>query len=275
MTKRILTLVVSVLVLGAPLAAQSTPNPGAVTGSVVDDSGKPVIHARIFINQALPANVARPAAPPVITGPHVITAMTDYQGNFISGHLAAGSYVACAQYAAQGLLDPCHWSTAAPNFTIAAGQTTAGVKITMTKGAIVTVHVDDPQHLLAPSPGAVQSDLRFQFVTAKGDRYDAVITAHNQTSRDHTVTLPFGAPVTLQVVVPDYSAESGSLYPGANRQGPGKRPGGDRHDCFEILRPPPAVSAKRHSGTGVGNRDQPSVQSPLHRKGRSKCVVAH
>ena len=85
----------------------------------------------------------------------------------------------------------------------------------MPKGAIVTVHVDDPQHLLTPAPGAIQSDLRFQFVTAKGDRYDAVITAHNATSRDHSVTLPFGAAVTLQVMSPALAIHDATGRPAA------------------------------------------------------------
>jgi hypothetical protein len=192
-----------VFTIAATLLSQTgVPTPGVVSGSVVDDAGKPVALARIFINQALPASTPRPAAPPVITGPHVITTMTDYQGNFVTGHLPAGNYVACAQYANQGLLDPCHWAASAPTFTITAGQTTSGVKITMARGSIVTVHVNDPQQLLSATANAVESDLRFQFVTAKGHRYDAVITAHTKTSRDHTVTLPFGTPVTLQVINP-------------------------------------------------------------------------
>ena len=89
------------------------------------------------------------------------------------------------------------------------------MKITMPKGAIVTVHVDDPQHLLTSAPGAIQSDLRFQFVTANGDRYDAVITAHNATSRDHSVTLPFGTAVTLQVMSPALAIHDATGRPAA------------------------------------------------------------
>ena len=83
----------------------------------------------------------------------------------------------------------------------------------MTKGAIVTVHVDDPRQLLSAANAAVQSDLRFQFVTAKGDRHDAVMTAHGKTSRDHSITLPFGAPMTLQVISPHLAIHDGTGRP--------------------------------------------------------------
>jgi hypothetical protein len=65
MSPRILILT-SLLTITVPLAGQY---PGTVTGTVVDDAGKPVVHARVFISRALPAATARPAAPPVITGP--------------------------------------------------------------------------------------------------------------------------------------------------------------------------------------------------------------
>lgn len=184
-----------------PLIAQL---PGSVTGTVVDDSGKPVIRARVFISQALPPTAARPAAPPVITGPHVITTMTDHNGQFLSGHLRPGIYVACAQYAPQGLLDPCHWSTSAPEFTVTAGQATTGVKIVMAKGAIIPIHVDDPHQLLAASSAkaAGQTDLQFHIVTAKGHRYIAPVIATSKNGRDHAITIPFGTSLNVQVISP-------------------------------------------------------------------------
>jgi hypothetical protein len=200
MQTKMTVIVTAALLINVSIMGQSTGQiPGSVSGTVVDDSGKPVVGARIFISQALPASAPRPAAPPVITGPHVITTMTDYRGMFMTGHLLAGDYIACAQAPAQAVLDPCHWAASAPEFTVTAGSTTAGVKITMAKGAIVPIHLNDPQQLLASVSAAAEPDVMFHIVTAKGHHYPAIIVAQSATSRDHAVTVPFGTPLTLQV----------------------------------------------------------------------------
>jgi len=193
---RIITLAV-LIGTGCPLAGQ---NPGSVTGTVVDDAGKPVARARVFIHAAFPPGTARrPVGPPVITGPFVISTMTDRTGAFQSGHLPAGKYVACAHPATQGLLNPCHWTLAAPEFTIIYGKTTTGVRISLAKGAIISIHVNDPRQLLAQAKGNAE-DLRFHLVTPKGHHYEAAIVGRDNSGQDHWITVPFGMPLTLKVV---------------------------------------------------------------------------
>jgi hypothetical protein len=188
-------LVIAVSVAPAALA------PGSATGTVVDGTAKPVTHARVFINKAFPPGIfKRPAAPPIITGPRAMTTVTDLTGTFSAGHLPPGQYVACAEYDGQGLLDPCHWATTSPTFTVVAGKTVSGVKITMAKGAVLQIHVNDPQQLLAPTKGGFAPDLVFHVVTAKGHHYQAPIVASTKTSRDHTITIPFATTLTLQAI---------------------------------------------------------------------------
>ena len=194
----------------APPPAGSTPaqtlpgNTGIVTGTVKDDSGKPVPYARVFLNQALP--VSAPASlrggNPVITGPQMASAIADVNGKF-TGFLPPGSYVACAQTTTPGLLDPCHWAANAPAFAVTKGQYSTGVNITMAKGAVIPIHIDDPHKLLdATASGPIAADCRFQIVTAKGFRHEAIVTARNGNGRDHVITVPFGTPLKLQVISP-------------------------------------------------------------------------
>jgi len=185
-----------------PSPLQQLPGPnGQANGSVVDDAGKPVAYARVFISQALPANAAHPTPPPVITGPQVSSAMAGATGQF-SAFLPPGNYVACAETSTPGLLDPCHFGSSAPTFSVTKGQILTGVKVVMAKGAVVPIHIADPNGLLMAPSGVIAPDCRVQVVTAKGYRYEAPITAHDATSRDHTITLPFGATVTVQVISP-------------------------------------------------------------------------
>jgi hypothetical protein len=189
---------------------------GSVTGMVVDDTGKPVVRARVFIQAGFPPGLAKqPAGPPVLTGPNVVTTMSDNKGAFSVGHLLTGHYVACAHPATQGLLNPCHWSATAPEFTIVAGKPAPAVKITLTKGAVLPIHVDDPQQLLAPVKGIMAGDLQFHIVTAKGTHHLAYIVATNKTSRDHSITVPFGTPVTVQVYSPHLVVNDSTGKPAA------------------------------------------------------------
>ena len=138
--------------------------------------------------------------PPVITGPHMTSAMTDSNGQFVA-FLPAGSYVACPETTTQGLLDPCRWSTSAPAFTVQSGTTTETSAV-MAAGAILPIHVADPNQLLTPVSGVIDPSCRFVMPTPHGYTYDAVIVNKSSTSRDHVITIPFGSALTMQVVCP-------------------------------------------------------------------------
>ena len=118
---------------------------GTVAGSVVDSTGRPVAGAHVLINHAPSIAAPHLSAPPVITGALVATAVTSSQGIFSVGALSPGQYIVCAEVSTPGLLDPCHWATSAPNVTVTAGATTAGVTVTMAAGAVVPIHISDPQ----------------------------------------------------------------------------------------------------------------------------------
>lgn len=190
---------VLMLLTATPAWAASTT--GAVEGSVVDDTGAPVGGAHVLINRALPAGSPHFTAPPVVTGPLAAGATADANGRFSVQALAPGEYVACAEASAPGLLDPCHWAASAPTFTVTAGNATADVDITMMRGAVIPIHVNDPQTLLQPVTGSsIAPDFQGHAVTGKGLHYRASVQNTSANNRDLAVTVPFGTAVTLQVV---------------------------------------------------------------------------
>jgi hypothetical protein len=77
----------------------------------------------------------------------------------------------------------------------------------MAKGAILPIHIDDPHQLLSTPKGALAADLHVQVVPAKGHHYEAIIVASSKNSRDHQITIPFGAPVSAQVVSPHLAVD--------------------------------------------------------------------
>jgi hypothetical protein len=153
-------------------------------------------------------------APPVITGPLAATVAADANGTFHADGLTPGQYIACAEATSPGYLDPCHWATSAPAFTVVAGQATSGVTITMAKGSVLHIHVDDPQQLLKPLTSAVDLDFQIHVVTPKGLHYRAPLQSSTAVARDHAITIPFGTPMNVRVLSAHYavSDQSGKAF---------------------------------------------------------------
>ena len=68
----------------------------------------------MLVNYAPRTNAPPSAASPVVTGPLAATTVTNSLGIFSLASLEPGEYVACAETTTPGLLDPCHWASAAP-----------------------------------------------------------------------------------------------------------------------------------------------------------------
>jgi hypothetical protein len=130
-----------------------------------------VAGARVPISYTPPLKFRVPA-PPAITAPLVAAIVADPDGSFHAGSLVPCQYIACAEAAAPGLLDPRHWSAAAPVFTVSAGRTISGVKIVMTKESVLRV------------------------------RYSAPIQSSAAAVRDVAITVPFDTPVDPRVLRP-------------------------------------------------------------------------
>lgn len=197
-------------------AAATLSDTGGVKGSVRDSSGKVIPGIiRVFISHALPVGAIKRAAPPVQTGPQVTARFADKEGNFSVGNLAPGVYIACAAASTPGYLDPCQWASSAPTFTITAGQIVPNLKIALAPGAVVPIRVNDSaQKSLKQKDEAVDGELQVQAVTSTGHHYHAVIVAQDDKGRDHSITVPYGMPVSFQVFSPrlTVSESSGKLF---------------------------------------------------------------
>jgi hypothetical protein len=179
----------------------------AVKGSVVDDSGKPVANAGVLISYAAPADALRSTPPPVLTGRLAAAAKSDSNGDFSVSQLTPGEYIACAE-GAPDLLDPCHWSASPTTFTVSGSQTVSGLKIVVAKGAVLSIHVNDPGGLLkSPSgvAGPVDFDLQLHIVTDRGLHHIVSITAQSANGRDYAITIPFDTPITLRILAAHFT----------------------------------------------------------------------
>jgi hypothetical protein len=156
----------------------------------------------VVLSLAFLPGTAKAAGPPTVTGPRIAVVTADLLGRFGAVAIPGGTYVACAQAPVEGFLDPCHWAAAAPGFALIAGEKLTGVTITMARGAVIPIHVNDPQGLLPAAVGPFNPSCRFDVVTAKGLHYPARIQAQSIGSEDHAATIPFGAALQLQIISP-------------------------------------------------------------------------
>ena len=114
------------LAFGTVFCALSAAQPAAILGSILDDSGKPVL-ANVRISKLGGSSIK--GGPPTSVG-----ARTAVDGTFGFPGLSAGTYVMCAQALAGNYLDPCVWSVSPPTASVATGQLIKGFVIVARKG---------------------------------------------------------------------------------------------------------------------------------------------
>jgi hypothetical protein len=149
---------------------------GHIQGTVNDDSGHPVPAAyAVATFQSSNSH----ATYNTVTGP---------KGDFSFKNLPAGTYSICVHVPGGPHLNSCQWSQTT-QVTVAAGQTLANQTITLTKGALLQVRVDDPQKILTPAddliigvylPSGLFHPLRLAASDATGRTYDAAVPLATQ-----------------------------------------------------------------------------------------------
>jgi hypothetical protein len=110
-----------------------------LTGVVLDDQGQPVAGgsvtvARSSVDGPLRAAEAHPTA-------------TAADGTYSVKGLGAGPFIVCASKSGRALLDPCQWGSPAV-VRLAGGTGSASTTTQLHLGAMVSIRVDDPAHLL-------------------------------------------------------------------------------------------------------------------------------
>jgi hypothetical protein len=105
---------------------------GSLAGSVVDGGGAPITGALVTALR----NTLPPASGRAISGAN---------GTFVINAVPAGGYTLCVQVLGSAFLDPCEWSLSPVTANVTGGQSTAGVQLKLTAGAIVPIRLNDPQ----------------------------------------------------------------------------------------------------------------------------------
>jgi hypothetical protein len=180
---------IAVISLVGVLCSAATTTTGSIAGTLVSDTGAPIRGAKITVNATAP--VKSQSQGPAVTGLLQGSAVTAADGSFSVTKLAAGTYTICAQAGLAAQIDPCHWSQTPPQATISAGQNLSGIKISLKKGAIFNVRIDDPKHYLnAPSSVAGIPHISLGVYTPSGQYYPAYLTGKDATGSNYSLTIP-------------------------------------------------------------------------------------
>jgi hypothetical protein len=128
-------------------------------------------------------------------------AVSAADGTFTLSSLPAGTYTLCAAVQGRGYLNPCTWSPNPPTVTVTAGQTVKGYRLTVTKGTVVQVHLNDTGGALTVVAAANQTAPHV-LLGVMTDRHlfePLVMTGKDATGQDHEGTIPLIGPAHLVV----------------------------------------------------------------------------
>jgi hypothetical protein len=170
---------------------------GSISGVVKAQDGSPVDGAKLTYGMLAPSSGKAGAA----MLPPITNTTTGPSGNFSIQGLTAGTYLLCVEAVSGAYLNPCHWSTSPPIFTIEAGQAVSGAEIQLAKGSQLLISLSDPQQAIAAaSQGTAKvAPPMFGAMAISGVFIPAVMTSSTTTNMAYTVKLPFDSPTNIFV----------------------------------------------------------------------------
>jgi carboxypeptidase family protein len=139
---------------------------------------------------------------------------TGVDGTFSFQGLSAGSYRLCVQVPSGGYLNPCDWSPAAPALHLTASESVSAFPLTVEKGSILKIRINDPNDLLGSAPASILMGVH----TPTGLFVSTLRRAHDAAGSDYEVTIPFDTQVklTLQANQVKLAAADGTVVSGGS-----------------------------------------------------------
>lgn len=165
-----------------------------VSGAVHDEAGG--------VLKATPLLELKAAHTPLHSIPFTTAVTVAPDGTFKSPPIPAGEYYVCA-YPGTGYLSNCEWQPVVTTIKIGDGIPAPNVEVTVVKGTLIQVYVDDPGRLINPVP-AIQTDKNAHHfypgvITSTGYYRAARYVTEVGTRKSYAVTIPKSSVVNLFV----------------------------------------------------------------------------
>jgi hypothetical protein len=123
-------------------------------------------------------------------------------GAFSLSGIPAATYEICVDAPHLQVLDPCRWGGSAAKIKLAAGSAVTGFHLTVHRGFLLRVKVNDPGRVLpAPVGGIAGSALRMAVQTPLGRYENLRLQGVDATGRNHYLVIPYDSPLLLTAVV--------------------------------------------------------------------------
>ena len=137
---------------------------------------------------------------------------TSSDGSFRFDRLNEGAYRLCAQVPQSAWLNPCQWGLEAPTVRLSGAQPSETVALSLKKGAVVQIRVDDSGQLLSQYEGKVPGA---HFLLGVGNDalvfMPAPIISQDSGGRNHQIVIPFNATVKLVVFSSQFQLSSAGI----------------------------------------------------------------
>jgi len=123
-------------------------------------------------------------------------------GSFVIGGLLDGTYQLCAVDHSGTYLDPCNWAETPATVTVSAKQPVSGYKLTVAKGAILRVRVNDAGQVLDKPAAALNqmpATLIVAVMTARHMIQPLPVVSKDSGGRSHQTAIPLNKAVSLNL----------------------------------------------------------------------------
>jgi hypothetical protein len=126
------------------------------------------------------------------------TATTSAVGAFRFTGLPGGNYQLCSQAPATAWLSPCEWNPGPALLTLSNSQSTVSTTVTMKKGVIIPIRVDDPTGSLNQNEGKIPGAHLLLGTTNSVSSYrQATVVSSDASGRNYQILIPFGSTINI------------------------------------------------------------------------------
>jgi hypothetical protein len=170
--------------------ALSGADAGSISGRITAADGT-AIDAALTLHDLSTARVAGK-----LVFDHQFSSKKD--GTFALSGVPAATYEICVDAPHLQVLDPCRWGGSTKKVTVPAGGAVTGFDLTLQRGYLLKVRVNDPAQAVPTAAGGIAGPTLQMAVQTLQGRYENLrLQGIDATGRTHYLVIPFNTPLLL------------------------------------------------------------------------------
>jgi hypothetical protein len=203
---------------GQAVATPAGTGSAVVTGTVLDEKGRPIGGAIVSLAAELPRAVRGQARAPFT--PFRAIALTAKDGTFSQGNLPAGLIKVCVQVPNSDYIEECRWPLTPTLVTLAEGQQVTLPPISKKKGFRMKIRVDDPAGSIQRTGEAAEwPALNLGVFTENRLFVSARRVGSDSAGLNYEVLVPFDVPLHVSASSRTLALSDGNGRAGAQGKG--------------------------------------------------------